>query len=343
MAEKEIDISQKVNNVIKFGVPALIVLAVAIASIIWYMRLGAGDLIIDDAKVASSMVSVRTRASGTISEILVKDGDRVQAGQVLARIEVNVTEEQIRQLEQTVELSRRNLDQIRQGVTITTPVTSYSSGASSAEIARAASRADRMNQLYEMGAVSAAERDSAAAEYASLQASASYASSSYQTTVQPASPEVIANAEKAVKQAEAALEVAKSSSMATEIISNTSGIVYISEGVIEGAEVKPGQVVMSVGDADSLWIEAYVATDKLNQVKLGQLASYRVYRSRYQGTVTDISTINVDDNQTANTDGYAADAAAQQDNGKATVRISIPTEYLSELRPGQRAEVTFIK
>ncbi len=38
-----------------------------------------------------------------------------------------------------------------------------------------------------------------------------------------------------------------------------------------------------------------------------------------------------------------AAAAAQQDNGKATVRISIPTEYLSELRPGQRAEVNFIK
>ena len=112
----EIDISEKVKRAIKFGLPALLLLSVAVASIVWYALYGTGDLVVRDARVSSSMVGARVRVAGTVSEVLVKDGDAVKAGDVIARIKVNVTEEQLKQLQQTVELTQKNLDQLKQGI-----------------------------------------------------------------------------------------------------------------------------------------------------------------------------------------------------------------------------------
>ena len=64
----EIDISDKVKRVIKFGLPSLLVLSVVISSMIWYALYGTGDLVVRDARVSSSMVGARARVSGTVSE-----------------------------------------------------------------------------------------------------------------------------------------------------------------------------------------------------------------------------------------------------------------------------------
>ena len=102
----EIDISEKVKGAIKFGLPVLLALSVAVASVVWYAVYGTGDLVVRDAKVSSSMVGARVRVAGTVAEVLVQDGDVVKAGDVIARIKVNVTEEQMKQLQQTVEPSQ---------------------------------------------------------------------------------------------------------------------------------------------------------------------------------------------------------------------------------------------
>lgn len=44
---------------------------------------------------------------------MVQDGDAVKAGDVIATVKINVTDEQIKQLQQTVELSQRNLEQVK--------------------------------------------------------------------------------------------------------------------------------------------------------------------------------------------------------------------------------------
>lgn len=64
---------------------------------------------INDAKVTSTMVGTKVRAAGHIEEILVEDGAHVEAGDVIAHIKVNVTDEQLQQLQQTVDLAKRIL------------------------------------------------------------------------------------------------------------------------------------------------------------------------------------------------------------------------------------------
>lgn len=341
----EIDISDNIKKAIKYGLPSLIVFAVVCASIVWYAMYGLGDVVVQDAKVSSSMVGARTKASGVVTDIMVKDGEQVKAGDVLVRIKVNVTEEQVKQLEQTVELSKHNLEQLKKGVTVTTPKYAASTGSSNsgADVERARARMERMKELYDMGAISAVKRDEAIADYnAAVASGASYTSQanvSYETTVQSASPEVIKRAELQVRQAQAALEAAKGNAAATDIVAPVDGTVYIGELAV-GDEVQAGQVLADVGNAQSLWIEAYLDQEQQEAARLGQLVSYRVYRTKYDGLVTEIIDPASLQQETANTEGGFVSGYP---TGKLVVKISIPEDKLGDLKPGEKAEVHFSK
>lgn len=346
MAER--DISKKIKRLIIWGVPSLIIFAIAVSSIVWYSMYGNGDIIVQDAQVASDMVEAKARVTGTVDQILVQDGDVVKAGDVIATVKVNVTEEQIKQLQQTVELSKRNLEQVKKGVTVQTPRVvspqpSPASGASSAEVEKARSRMERMNQLYEMGAVSAVKRDQAAAEYQALAATAASASVqsqpsvTYDTTVQAANPETIKRAELQVKQAQAALDKAKGAGAATEITAPVAGVVHLGD-IAQGSEVQAGQAVASIGSSDEMWIEVYPTQEQLDKIRLGQAVDYYVDREKYHGLVIDIIEPEVEEQeQQANTEGQ------QVEENKPIVKISISQENKELFSVGQPAEVRFLQ
>lgn len=341
----ENDISEKVKYFVRFGLLGMLAVALICAGGVWLYYHGHASFQVRDAQVTSTMVGVKARANGKITEMLVNDGDHVEAGDVIAKVSVNVTEEQIQQLEQNLNLAKQNLEQIQQGQTITVPVPASNAGAnaaSQAALAQAAARMQRMNELYEMGAISAVKRDQAAAEYAEAQAAAAAASSSvsYQTMVQRSSPEMIKSAEVQVHQAEAALENAKKDSQATELIAPVSGTVYYTD-LQENAEVKAGQTVVNIGDAGNIWVEARVAPHQLEKIRLGQFVSYQVDGKKLQGTVlekeTEAESANGTDN-TENTDGGAPTASA---DGKKIVKVSLPTDMVAGIKPGMKAVVEF--
>lgn len=348
---KEIDISEKVKRVITFGLPVLLALSVAVASVVWYITYGTGDLVVRDARVSSSMVGIRVRAAGTVAEVLVANGDVVQAGDIIARIRVNVTEEQLKQLQQTVELSQRNLDQIKQGITVRTPRAvspPASVGASAGEIEKARSRMERMNQLYEMGAVSAVKRDEAAAEYQAALAMGSSAPESggviYDTVVQPANPDTIKRAELQLRQAKAALDTAKGNAAATEITAPVDGAVYLGD-LAEGMEVQAGQIIANVGNSDSMWIEACLTSEEQQNVRLGQVADYYVNREKYEGLVMEITDAaeNFPQEVQANTEGGWMENPAGDNGDKTIVKIAIAPQDLPDMRIGDAVEVRFLK
>ena len=336
----EVDISKKVNNVLKFWLPGLVFLAILCAGGIWLFQQHNSTLTLHDARVTSTMVNAKTKAAGTITEILVEDGTHVEAGEVVARIKVDVTEEQLQQLEQTLELSQRNLATLKAGTTVTTPI--YSSGggnaSSQAELERAGSNLQRMNRLYEIGAVSAAQRDSAAAEYAAAQASSQSSSNAvnYQSIVQPTNPEVIKNAEVQVRQAQAALEAAKQDAEATAITAPVAGTVYYT-GVKADTKVKAGQTIINISDADSLWIEAHIKPEQKEKLHLGQFASYTIGQQKMQGTVFEIKDPAENKEAAANTEGPGEDSSLQD----IIIKVSIPSASGLELKPGAKTSLEF--
>ena len=357
---------------LKFGPAILIALAIVCAGVVWMYQHSQKGLTVYDAKVASTMVNVKAKANGTITELVVQDGDHVAAGDVIAHVQADVTDEQIAQLEQNAELAKQNLAQVQKGQTITVPSSapapSYSSAGNSQAVANARARLNRMNELYEMGAVSAVQRDQAAADLAAAEASSSAAPSysapsSARTITQAPNPEAIKQAELAVKQAEAALENAKQDAQTTDIVAPVDGTVYFDDDATEGADVKAGQAIASIGDDADIWVEARLSPSQKDSIRLGQFVSYTIGGKKYQGTVTDIK----DPSETEETasaptptpsDAAQGDAATQPqptqaastategsddstDDGRLTVKISLPKDEASSLRPGMEAVVKF--
>lgn len=399
----EVDITEKVKKVLKFGPVALIVIAILCAGGVWAYQHSQKGLTVYDAKVASTMVGVKAKADGTITELVVQDGDHVEAGDVIAHVQAKVTDEDIAQLEQNAALAKQSLAQVQKGQTITVPQASaapvpapapvQSSGNSQA-VANARARLNRMNELFQMGAVSAKQRDQAAADLAEAESAATPAPAVSapapavvpRTMTQAPNPEVLKQAELAVKQAEAALENAKQDAQTTDIVAPVAGTVYYSDDTQEGTELKAGQTIASIGDDADVCVEAKLSPNQKGSIRLGQFVSYTIDGKKYQGTVTDIkdpadaaSQMESSENTSTGTqdasnaagdanassasqDGSSADASssaessdaaaqksaptategsADDDDGRITVKISLPKDDARALRPGMEAVVKF--
>lgn len=333
----EVDITERVKYFFKYGLVGLLLVAFLGAGGVWYYQNRYHTLRIYDAKVTSTMVGVKVFAGGKIKEILVSDGDHVEAGQPLAHVEVSVTEEQIAQLEQTVELSKQNLAQVIKGQVVTVPVYENSGGASGVDIAGAEERMNRMNELFEMGAISANKRDEAAAEYAAALSATSVPSVTYKTTVQPSAPEVIESAEIALRQAEAALENAKKASQATEITAPVAGTVYYSE-LSEGSDVRAGQTILSIGDSSRIWLEASITPEQKALLQLGQLVSYELGNSELEGTIIEFDT-PAESGDMANTEAGSQEESGNTESKKIIVKISLPANPAVDFKPGMATTV----
>ena len=331
----EVDITKKVQYLMKYGLVGLILIAVLCAGGIYYYQHQHKYFNVYDAQVTSSLVAAKVHGNAMITEKVVAEGEHVEAGDVIAHVQSTVTDEQIANLEQPVALSQRNLDEIKKGQTVTVAVPSPApapaasaprSSGSSQSVASAESRMNRMNELFEMGAISAVQRDAAVSAYhaavaaASSSAPAASASSSapavrYQTTTQPPDPKAVQNAELQLKQAQAALDNAKQDAAETDIVAPVAGTVYYAQGIDEGSTVKAGETVASVGNADDIWVEAKVSPDKAAKIRLGQFVSYEIDGHQLQGSVQDIQQPAKKDDQSADSSANGADAAA---NGAAS-------------------------
>ncbi|MCB5724551.1 HlyD family secretion protein [Mitsuokella jalaludinii] len=330
----EVDITKKVQYLMKYGLVGLILIAVLCAGGIYYYQHQHKYFNVYDAQVTSSLVAAKVHGNAVITEKVVEDGEHVEAGDVIAHVKSTVTDEQIANLEQTVALSQRNLDEVKKGQTVTVAVPSPApapaasaprSSGSSQSVANAESRMNRMNELFEMGAISAVQRDAAVSAYhaavaaASSSAPAASAPSSspavrYQTTTQPPDPKAVQNAELQLKQAQAALDNAKQDAAETDIVAPVAGTVYYAQGIDEGSTVKAGETVASVGNADDIWIEAKVSPDKAAKIRLGQFVSYEIEGHQLQGSVQDIQQpVKKDDQASAD----SADAAVSAGNANA--------------------------
>ena len=326
----EVDISDKVRAFINYGFAALLLAAFLCAGAVWLYQSSHRTLSIVEAEVAGHVVQTRTRAAGTIMEILVKDGDSVKQGQVLAKIKVKVSPEQIQQLEEYLALSKRNLEELNTGITTVQPIFGGGGGAD-AEAARA--RYEKVQFLYDMGAVSANERDEAEAAYQAAMSGGV----SYQTVTRPGSPEAISRAEFQVRQAEAALASARQASGATEVTAPVDGVAYLAD-VREGSEVRAGEPVFRIGAAEDMWLEAYTDLANRDFIYVGQMVSYVLDGKEFLGSIAEIQepTEAISTNTLQGTEGVRPDAPYAD---KLTLRISIPAREDVVVRPAQRTTV----
>lgn len=265
------------------------------------------------AQVAGAMVGVRAMSSGKIETLPIESGGAVESGNVIATISVQVSPEEIQQLEETVRLAEQNLTQVQSGHSVRVPVTRtvsrYYAGSSAsaydiaeaeAALSSASEKLERFRGLAEIGAIPRNQLASAEYEYSvaldNLNAlrnqyvppSTEYdTETSYELRWEEYPPDVIESAMISLKQAQAALASAKQESQATEIIAPIAGNFYPVDIQI-GSQVRAGQVIARIGDTSDLWIEAKVTEDQLKKLQLGQLVSYDLAGETLEGTIIEI-------------------------------------------------------
>ena len=307
---EKVDITGKIKSWIFFGLTIPLACSAAIGYGVFKHYHSTEEIQIPNAKVTGTLVSARTLVDGKVSEILFEDGEEVNAGDVIARLEVDVNAEVIAQLEDTVALAKQNYEDLKLGQVVKVPVKrvrvipaapSYSAQSNSA-LASLEERARRMSELFDMGAVSKVQRDAAVAAYENAKASAgSYVQNEptyveeieYVDQWQPTPAAVLMNAENAIKQAELSLNVARQEAQQTEVTAPVSGAIYYTAEVEK--EITAGNSIANIGDSNELWLAAEVPQEIFDKVKLGKPVDYILAGENLSGTVIEKIAPNIQD------------------------------------------------
>ncbi|MBM6760495.1 HlyD family secretion protein [Megamonas hypermegale] len=333
----ETDITEKIKPIIRYSLPIILIIAALLVFGIFKWNEAKTVLNISDAKLTSSLVHVSAQSDGTLTEILVNDGDKVEAGQVIAKVKVITTPEQIEALQKACDEAQANFDNIEQQIksSTTTTQTVVSSAPSSGNIAAAqarvdaaAAQAEKMSKLYSIGAVSATQYTEAQSEYSAAQAALSAASAPQQITRQVQTPtapskelsEALASAQVQLEQAQAALNQAQSDDNYADITAPVSGIIYLTD-FKQGDELKQNDVFINIGNTKNLWVEAPLTEEQYNKVHPGQFVHYTVDDLDLTGTVLEVTHADDSDN-----------------NLITAAKISFPDDMIDKVTPG--ADVT---
>ena len=331
----ETDITEKIKPVIRYSLPLILVIAAVLVFGIFKWNEAKSVLDIPDAKLTSSVVHVSSQSDGTLTEILVNDGDKVEAGQVIAKVKVITTPQQIEALQKACDEAQANYDnleqQIKNSVTSQTVVSAAPSAgdiaAAQARVDAAAAQAQKMSKLYSIGAVSATQYTEAQSEYSVAQAALSAASAPRQVTQEVSSApskelsEALASAQVQLEQAQAALKQAQSDENYADITAPVSGIVYLTD-FKQGDSLKENDVFLNIGNTKNLWVEVPLTEEQYNKVHSGQFVNYTVDDLNLTGTVLEVT-------HTDDSDNSLITAA----------RISFPDDMMDKVTPGSTVQV----
>lgn len=389
-----VDISKKIARYIKFTLVTAVFLAVALGAAAFYAQHVEDTLTVNDAKISGTLVSIRVLTDGKVKQLTRADGDNVDAGDAVANLEVAVTEEQLAQLEQAVQAAKDNYETLQQGQMVRVAVqkavpktvvrsqapqqriVTSGGGGGGGNIAALEERKNRMEKLYEMGAISRVQRDAAVAEYEAARAE-SYSTTTtveeytpepiveteieyvteYVEQFQPTPPEILEGAQLAIKQAEMSFNTARQESLQTQVYAPISGTVYYNVGVDQS--IVAGEPIAKVGDGTSLWLEAEVTEDQFYRIALGKLVSYSIDGHQFNGTVIEKIAPNAytgvgGPEDSSDTQDYTQVVDAPFDTSKLDesalyepepiqkfiVRFSLPTDRSFEYRPNVSTDVT---
>jgi multidrug resistance efflux pump len=313
----------------------VVFILVGIAAGGWWWYYNSHFVSTDDARISGTIVSVSSKISGKVTQLLVAEGDTVKAGQILARIDPRDIQAQKIQAEAALAAAKARYEELVNG---SRPQEVQQSRAmvdqAKANLDNAYQNYTRMQKLYNDGAISAAQRDNAEAAYQVAREAYNAASQSLDLTVIGAREETIRAAAAQVKQAEGALAAINLNQDETTIVSPVDGTIAL-KSVNPGEVVVLGQPLFSVVSTKELWVNARIEETYIGKLKIGQEAEYTIdgYPGRtFRGRIYDIG------NATNSVFSLIPTENASNNYTKVTqripIKISLPEDSDVIFRPG---------
>jgi HlyD family secretion protein len=302
-------------------------------------RVSLTETIASSARVGGVQESaIGSQFSGTVEHLFVKVGDHVNAGQPLATLRNNVTQQQKLQAGTAVATAKARLAQASkapQRSEVDEAVHQVAEGnaqvaQATTELQLATRQFERSQQMFRQGLIARSEFDTAQSNQASLQSRLEAAKATVK--VREAKLETLKNGPLAedVQVARAQLAEAQQALQVADEQSKEATVKAPFAGVVTAVNAEQGQTVGANGVvnlvSDSLEIRVDLDESNLADLELGQtaiLTSSAFGGKSFQGRLTDIG------------------AAVDQARGIVTVKIT-PDNPPDWLRPGQTVNINLV-
>lgn len=283
--------SQKMINKKKLIGIAGLVAAVVLCGGLWWWINYAGIVSTDDARVKGTIIAVSSRVSAQVDEVLVKEGDEVQAGQIIARLDSKELQAQVEQASANLTAAQAKLAGIKAG-NRPQQIAQAEAGAeqAAANLENAQKIYERSETLYNEGAISAQQLDAARTALSVAQAQYHAAGQSVSLTAEGARPEDIQAAAAQVEQAAAALKNAELQLNNTVIKAPIAGVVAV-KSVDAGESISVGQALVNIANLNDVWVAANIDETNVGKMRVGQTVEFSIdaYPGRkFSGEVSEI-------------------------------------------------------
>jgi HlyD family secretion protein len=289
-----------VSKILKITVVMILVLAgIAAAGSTWWLTSGsepARDLMLY-GNVDLRQVALAFNNSERIAAVLVQEGDRVQRGQVLARLDGSRLEPQVAQAEARVAARRHAVERLHNGSRPEEIAQARANVASAkADATNARGQYERLGTLARNSAgrgVSQQDLDNAKAALDVAEAKLAVNQKVLDLAIVGARKEDIGQAEAELQADEAQLAFLRQELADVQLVAPVDAVVR-TRLMEPGEMASPQRPVFSLAITDPKWVRAYVAEPDLGKLRTGMTASVAVDSfpdRRFEGWVGFISPV----------------------------------------------------
>ncbi|AFS78866.1 secretion protein, HlyD family [Gottschalkia acidurici 9a] len=256
--------------------------------------------------IEAKEVSINSKLPGRIIKLAVEEGAEVKAGDVLVEISSDELKAKEEQAKAVIEAARSQVEAAKGQVqAANATLQKAENGARDQEIAQAQAQYDlmaktyeRVDALYEKGAVSAQKKDEVAAQLELSKQQLSMAQEGARSEDKSGAQALVVQAmamEEAAKgkleQAQAALQEVQAYLKDSKIVSPINGVVTMLNSQ-EGELVSTGMSIATVSDLSNTWVEVKVKETDLSKIKLNQELDVKIptySKEKFKGKVVRIN------------------------------------------------------
>ncbi len=311
--------------------------AVAAAALVyarWFGKPKAANELRLSGNIEAHESLVGFKVSGRIVELPVEEGQTVQAGQVLARLDSDDYRQQVAVDEAAARVRDSQLKLALAG-SRTQDVNAAHQAVLDAQADLEQKKKDfaRYDALYKLDEITGQVRDQAQTNLQRAQANYERQTQIYNELLEGTRKEQIAVDRANVHQAQQALGMSRIRLEYTVLPAPFSGVVLVRQAEL-GEIASPGTPVVTLADLDHIWVRVYVPETELGRVRLGQEVSVRTDTfpgKNYRGRVSFISS-----------EAEFTPRSVQTDQERVTLvyRAKVDVENPNhELKPGMPADV----
>lgn len=304
----------------------------------WWWMSSSGKVSTDDARVKNNIVNVSTKVPGQVEELLVKEGDHVEAGQVIAKIDSASLKIQVEQAQANLVSAQAKLASLEAGNRPQQVAQSQASvEQAAANLDNARKNYERAANLYHDGAMSAQQRDSAQTALKVAQAQYDAAAQGLSLVNEGATEQDRQFAEAQVAQAAATLKNAQLQLNNSVIKAPISGTVA-KASADTGEMVSVGQTLFSITNPADAWVEVNIEETDIGKVQVGQRVDFKIdaYPGKsFKGEVAEVGAAT--GSQFALLPSDNASGNFTKVTQRITVKVRVIDNNNVELKPGMSA------